>query len=112
MDNAAQTPLADLLRKRAEAIENPEDCKWSHPPVQTMLIFAADKIEELEAELAEVKRRAAWYLAYCDKCEFCFYAIYETDADRCESCHDSEIGEYKNFVLAPVPDDFEEVENG
>lgn len=71
---------------------------------------------ELEAELAEAKRRAAWYLMLLtqkveDGCAICKYDNVPANAEPCASCSESYGGKY-NFKLAPVPDDFEVKENG
>ena len=62
---------------------------------------------ELEAELAEAKRRAAWYLAvFYNDCVWCVNSAVAPIEEPCKSCYKK-----KNFSLAPVPEDFEVKEN-
>ena len=73
---------------------------------------------ELEAELAEAKRRAAWYLKLISEkeilqCEACKDSFSSSASEPCKSCKYSYDHNSKdNFTPAPVPDDFEVKENG
>lgn len=72
---------------------------------------------ELEAELAELKRRAAWYLENTgDECAFCINYPLPIEREPCRSCirikYDKYDGDKDNFTPAPVPADFEVKENG
>ena len=67
---------------------------------------------ELEAELAEAKRRAAWYLySNMSTCDFCDHAYKPETRALCNSCKVRGKSAFSNFTPAPVPDDFEVKEN-
>ena len=75
-----------------------------------------ERIKELEAELAEAKRRAAWYLSLAhdmefDKCDVCEHVKATPTKSPCKSCSEW-FGDKDNFTPAPVPADFEVKENG
>ena len=90
---AMQTPLEDLLRDRASEIKYPEECKWSYPPVEELLIHAANKIEELRYEL-KIKTRVIELLCssgdlfYGEECSSC-----KNKGWKCDNC-----AFYSNFV--------------
>lgn len=70
---------------------------------------ANERIRQLEAELAEAKRRAAWYLENTDdECAFCINYPMPIEREPCRSCIRIKYdGDKDNFTPAPVPDDFE-----
>ena len=73
---------------------------------------------ELEAELAEAKRMAAWYLLIIEEkeietCGLCRHSFTSASSEPCKSCKYSYDHNSKdNFTPAPVPADFEVKENG
>lgn len=70
------------------------------------------RIKELEAELAEAKRRAAWYESQMVSrgcCDWCIHDDKPVEVEPCKSCY---MKDFSNLTILPVPDDFEVKENG
>ena len=72
---------------------------------------ANERIKQLEAELAEAKRRAAWYESQMRSrgcCYWCIHIDIHIEEEPCKSCYTKD---FPNLTILPVPDDFE-VKNG